>query len=67
MLFIKIKISIPGKTISIQSNIEVPEVYILARCPANDQQLAYSNIRLEDIKDMTSKNIEIDGLDFKDS
>ena len=32
------------------TNIEKPQVYMLARCPATDLQLAYVDTRLEDIK-----------------
>jgi len=41
-------------------------VYILGRCPANDQQLMYSDIRLDDIKEMISNSCEIGGVDFND-
>ncbi|XP_057299871.1 uncharacterized protein LOC130630393 [Hydractinia symbiolongicarpus] len=38
--------------INVQAVIEKPEFYILARCPATDQQLLYSNERCKDIIEM---------------
>lgn len=38
-----------GRSINVQSVIEKPNVYILARCPSTDQQMSYSNERLQDI------------------
>ena len=50
--------------VNIQTIIETPMIYILARCPSNDQQLLYSKERLDDIMKLnenikTSNNIEI--------
>ena len=39
-----------GKQIDIQSEIESPFVYLVARCPGDDHQLMYSDIRIADIK-----------------
>ena len=30
-----------GKTVNVQEIIEKPELYIVARCKSNDEQLAY--------------------------
>ena len=38
-----------GKHINIQSAIEKPYLYILARCRSDDSQLLYSSERLDDI------------------
>ena len=50
--------------VNIQAIVETPRIYILARCPSNDQQLLYSEERLDDILKLnknvkTSNNIEI--------
>jgi len=38
--------------VNVQSSVERPELYILARCRSNDDQLMYSGIRLEDLQDL---------------
>ena len=38
-----------GETVNIQSIIEKPNLYILARCPSNDQQLLYDEERVDDL------------------
>ncbi|XP_047129004.2 uncharacterized protein LOC124809199 [Hydra vulgaris] len=38
-----------GEKINIQAIVEKPFLYILARCPSNDEQLEYRNLRIEDI------------------
>ena len=51
--------AISGKRINLQSIIERPNLYILARCPSNDQQIMYSDTRMEDIlslKKIKTKN-----------
>ena len=35
--------------INIQALVERPNLYLLARCPSNDQQIMYADVRLEDI------------------
>ena len=42
--------AINGRKIDIQSEIETPFVYLVARCPSDDHQLMYSDIRVADIK-----------------
>ena len=49
---------------NVQAIVEKPRIYILAQCPSNDQQILYSQERLEDIialnkKIKTKNNIEI--------
>ena len=36
-----------GKKVDVQSEIEKPDIYILARCPGDDHQLMYSDCRNE--------------------
>ncbi|XP_065661972.1 uncharacterized protein LOC136084831 [Hydra vulgaris] len=53
-----------GKKIDIQAKVEKPFLYILARCPSNDEQLDYSDLRIEDIISLkcpiiANNNIEI--------
>ena len=50
-----------------QANVESPEIYILARCPATDQQLMYSEIRLEDIKEFSTTPAVMKGVEIKDN
>ena len=49
---------------NVQAIVEKPIIYILAQCPSNDQQILYSQERLEDIIALNKKiknknNIEI--------
>ena len=39
-----------------------PRLNLLARCPSNDQQLAYSEERLYDIVSMTTEKTETDNI-----
>ena len=52
-----------SKKIDVQSTIEKPEIYILARCPPSSQLTAYSETRMEDLKELDKglsfRNIEI--------
>ena len=41
-----------GVKINVQREVEYPEVYIVARCNSTDEQLAYINTRLEDLKEL---------------
>ena len=50
--------------VNIQVCVEKPNLYLIARCPATDQQLLYSSLRLADIVEMktpvkTSNNINL--------
>ena len=50
----------------VQSIAEKPSLYIIQRCPSNDQQLLYSDIRLEDIS-LVRENLETsDGILIRD-
>ena len=50
-----------GKKIDVQSTIEKPEIYILARCPPSTQLTAYSETRMEDLKELRK------GLSFRNT
>ena len=50
-----------GKKIDVQSTIEKPEIYILARCPSSGQLTAYSETRMEDLKELGN------GLSFRNT
>ena len=54
-----------GEKINIQAEVEKPYIYIFGRCPSNDQQLLYSEERIEDIL-AVNKEVVIDGIKFKD-
>ena len=38
-----------GEQVDVQATVEQPNLYIFGRCPSNDQQLLYSDERIEDI------------------
>ena len=46
---------------NVQSTVERPEIYMLARCTADKNQLMYGELRLDDIKQLPMHPIEIDG------
>ena len=50
-----------GNKIDVQSTIEKPEIYILARCPPSSQLTAYSETRMEDLKELRK------GLSFRNT
>ena len=50
-----------GKKIDGQSTIEKPEIYILARCPSSSKLTAYSETRMEDLKELCK------GLSFRNT
>ena len=54
-----------GKTVNVQEIIEKPELYIVARCKSNDEQLAYVDTRTVCLKDL-EKNLQIYGIDIVD-
>lgn len=39
--------------VSVQAEIEKPQIYLLARCPSGEEQMMYSETRLEDIKELS--------------
>ena len=43
------------RTDNVQSEIEKPYIYILARCPPTDDQIKYVQTRVEDLKEMKIK------------
>ena len=55
-----------GVLIDIADIVETPEMYILARCPASDQQLMYSSTRLQDIKKMHNNPMKHQGIEIAD-
>uniref|UniRef100_A0A7M5X6F1 Uncharacterized protein n=1 Tax=Clytia hemisphaerica TaxID=252671 RepID=A0A7M5X6F1_9CNID len=55
-----------GERTSVQANVEYPEVYILARCPATDQQLMYGDLRLEDIEELSTMPVMLKGVQVND-
>ena len=46
---------ITGLEVNIQSIVEQPEIYIVGRCRANDEQLGYNHTRIECLKDLRNK------------
>ena len=50
----------------VQSIVEKPSLYIIGRCPSNDQQLLYSDIRLEDISLLRENLKTSDGITIRD-
>ena len=55
-----------GYSVDIQSEVEEPELYLLARCPSNDQQVLYSETRIEDLMDLSNNIANEDGIFIKD-
>ena len=51
-----------GSAVNVQRMVETPEIYIIARCRNNDEQLAYVNTRMEDLMDLKN-GISVDDLD----
>lgn len=51
--------------INVQSAVEKPHLYILARCPSNDQQLLYAEERVEDLIALKNK-VQIKGINIHD-
>ena len=54
-----------GKKIDAQGEVENPDVYILVRCPSDEHQLMYSNIRNEDIR-LLKYPINVEGYKLHD-
>ena len=53
-------------SINVQSIIEKPQLYILARCPSNEQQILYSEERMLDISMLTSPIISSNSVEIND-
>ena len=55
-----------GSKVNVQTSVEKPQFYLLARCPSNDSQIMYTDTRLEDIRKL-SENIKTDsGIELND-
>ena len=52
--------------INVQRHVEVPEIYIVARCGSNDEQLAYVNTRLQDLMNLKHGLEVCDGVVLND-
>ena len=55
----------PGYQQNVQSIVEKPYIYLLARCPSDDHQLLYSQERINDISELSRKN-EFHVIDITD-
>ena len=55
-----------GIKINVQAVIEKPEIYILARCPSNDNQILYSHERFEDILSLKKPLQELNKPEISD-
>ena len=51
-----------NESVNVQRTIEYPELYLVARCGNNDEQLAYCETRIEDLKTL-SNGLDLGGLD----
>ena len=49
----------------VQATVEQPQLYILGRCPSNEQQLLYREERINDIIN-SKKKLEIEGIYIED-
>ena len=56
-----------GKRKCVQTAVEEPHQYLLARCPASIEQLAYSEVRLEDMIEWNHSETECNGIKFVDN
>ena len=52
--------------INVQSRVEKPHLYILARCPSTDQQLLYTEERINDILKLKDP-VTVDGIEINDT
>ena len=55
--------AIHNNDVNVQSIVEKPYIYILARCPSNDQQILYCEERIEDIHHIDEEFI-LNGIPF---
>ena len=55
----------PGYLQNVQSIVEKPYIYLLARCPSDDHQLLYSQERINDISELSRKT-EFHGTEITD-
>ena len=54
------------KDVHVQPHIEKPVLYVKVRCPATDQQLLYSSLRLTDIFELKEELSTSNGLILTD-
>ena len=54
-----------GQALNVQAEIERPELYIIGRCRANDEQLGYIDTRVVCLKGL-EHNLTVNGIDIKD-
>ena len=65
--------SIPAHCIAVhfrkknQSEVEKPQLYLLARCPSNDQQLMYVDTRTEDLMELRQPITTENGIQIFDT
>ena len=64
MLEIDTNFLISGISTSVQSNVEVPEVYIIACCRSNDNQVMYGDLRMEDVIKLSSEKFVVNGIEI---
>ena len=55
------------KNINIQATTEKPQLYLLARCPSNDQQILYSEERVTDLLKMQKPIQCLNGVMINDA
>ena len=51
---------------NVQATVERPEIYMLAQCTADKNQLMYGEIRLNDIKQIQTSPIDVSGVQLND-
>ena len=54
------------KNVNVQSIIEMPEIFIVGRCPGDEHQLMYSSCRNDDIGALRQNPININGIILND-
>ena len=52
------------RRIDVQATVEKPYLYILARCPSNDQQILYSEERISDVLKINEPVQSYNGLEI---
>ena len=57
--------NIHGKHVNVQSIVEKPYLYILARCHSDDSQLLYSSERLDDLLNL-NEDVEYNNKQIRD-
>ena len=54
------------KSLNVQTEVEKRYLYLMGRCPSNDQQLLCIEERIKDINDMTEKIVSPSGIPYQD-